>query len=549
MYFSLKYAFLRNFYRIFTIYLHEVVYHKVMNTIYRFFKQNPSRYGYLTDSFFGITIPLIFTLVIWFFRNVLIPSNILLIYLLGVFFVSIRFGFFASILACLIIAASFAFFFAYPIFSLEIYDFDNVIGLSIMLVVGIISSDLTQKLRSKTLLIESKEQKSSMLYRLSKDLAQVHTEKEIITIAVTHIHAEFDSLSTFLFPNDLNKLTYSNELPYVSLKNIDLDIANWAFNHKKMAGKGTTNLPIEPYLYMPLTCSLGTIGVLVLQLSDIQPSFMPEQYQFLDTVVNQILHALERAKLAEQAKEATLKMQAEALRNSLLSSISHDLRTPLATIIGAASTLESDTGELTEDNRKKLISSIVEESQRMSDLTTKILEMARLEAGEVILHKEWYTPEEIIGSALHCLDKKLKCREVNLYLSQDLALIQLDAVLIQQVIINLLDNAHKYSSLEKSIDIFVDATSNDLTISIIDAGVGVPEHLLPKIFDKFFQVNTESAQSGVGLGLPICRAIIEAHGGIISASNHPEGGLIIKFNLPMLESPPCMDLEEKAIVL
>jgi two-component system sensor histidine kinase KdpD len=185
----------------------------------------------------------------------------------------------------------------------------------------------------------------------------------------------------------------------------------------------------------------------------------------------------------------------------------------------------------------------------MSDLTAKILEMARLEAGEVILHKEWYTPEEIIGSALHYLDKKLKCRQVNLHLSQDLALIQVDAVLVQQVIINLLDNAHKYSPLDKSIDIFVDATSNDLAISIIDAGTGVPEQLLSKIFDKFFQVNTESAQSGVGLGLPICRAIIEAHGGEISAMNRLEGGFIMKFNLPMLESPPCMDLEEKTMVL
>jgi two-component system sensor histidine kinase KdpD len=521
-----------------------------MSIIYGLFKQNPSRYGYIIDSFFGVAIPLALTFATWFFRDILIPSNILLIYLLGVFFVAIQFSFFASILACLTIAVSFAFFFAYPIFSLEIYDFDNLIGLSIMLVVGTVTSDLTQKLRLKTQLIESKEQKSSILYRLSKNLSEVHTEREIIIVAVKHIHSEFKSLNTFLFPDDTNKLVYPNENPLnISLKKIDLDVANWAFNHKKIAGNGTDNLTNEPYFYTPLTCSIGTIGVLALEPIKLQNTLISEQYQFLDTFITQILQALERAKLAEQAKEATLKMQAEALRNSLLSSISHDLRTPLATIIGAASTLEIDADKLTKENRKKLVSAIVEEAQRMSELTTKILEMARLESGEVVLHKEWYAPEEIIGSALRCLDKKLKHRQVNLHIAQDLPLIQVDAVLLQQVIINLLDNAHKHSTLDNSIDICVEATSSALFISIIDSGTGVPENLLAKIFDKFFQVHKESAQSGVGLGLPICRAIVEAHGGLIEATNRAEGGLIIKFNLPVLENPPSIDFDEKSAAL
>jgi two-component system sensor histidine kinase KdpD len=236
-------------------------------------------------------------------------------------------------------------------------------------------------------------------------------------------------------------------------------------------------------------------------------------------------------------------MQTEALRNSLLSSISHDLRNPLAIIIGAASTLEIEDEQLTAQNRKKLAHAIAEEAQHISELTTKILEMAKLETGEVVLNKQWYTPEEIIGSALHYLDKKLQYRQINLHIADNLALIHVDAVLLQQVMINLIDNADKYSPVEKVIDIFVESSESDLIISVADKGSGIPENMQEKIFDKFFQIHTESAQSGVGLGLSICLSIIHAHGGEIHATNCKDGGLIIKFNLPVLETPPNMNLE------
>ncbi len=494
----------------------------------------------------SLLVPLALTLVAWFFRDILIPSNVLLIYLLGVFFVAIQFGLFSSVLASLISAAAFAFFFAPPIFSLKIADFDNLMGLVIMLIVGTVTSKLTENLRVKSKLIENKERKASALYGLSKALAESRSEKEIIHVAVHHIYAEFKSLNTFLFPDRQRLVHYPDESPLnISLQTVDLNVANWVFQHGQMAGKDTDNLPNESCVYIPLNCSLGTIGVLAMNPIEL----VEEQQQFLETFVTQIIHALERAKLAEQAKEATLKMQTEALRNSLLSSISHDLRTPLATIIGAATTLETDAERLTENNRKKLANAIAEEAQRISDLTTKILEMAKLETGEVVLNKEWYAPEEIIGSALRCLDKKLKYRQINLHIAQDLALIHVDAVLLQQVIVNLLDNADKYSPVEQPIDIFVEPNTSNLTISIADRGLGISENLLEKIFDKFFQIHTESAQSGVGLGLSICRAIVEAHGGEIHALLREGGGLEMKFNLPVLEKPPVMDLEENGLTL
>lgn len=501
----------------------------------------------LANRLGGIVIPLVLTLMDWPFRDMLTPSNILLVYLLGVFFVALRFGLSPSILASLTSAAAFAFFFAPPIFSFAIADPENLVGLAVMLVVGVVTSNLAENVRHQARVAEHRERRASALYRLSKELAEARLETEIIEIGVRQLHAEFGGRNTLLFPDRNGKLCYPDEPPMdISLRAADLGVARWVFNHGQMAGNSTETLPSEAAVYVPLNGSTGTIGVLVLEPVNLRRIFLPEQRRLLDTFVNQIVHTLERAKLAEQAKDATLKMQAETLRNSLLSSISHDLRTPLATIVGAASTLETNE-RLNENSRKKLVSAISEEAQRMSDLSTKILEMARLEAGEVKLNRQWYAPEEIVGSALRRLDKKLKTRPVNVTMADNQALIHVDAVLLQQVLVNLLDNADKYSPTGLPIDISVETTPLGLSIAIADSGPGIPEDLQQTIFDKFFRIHAESAQSGVGLGLSICRAIVEAHGGDIQASKRSGGGAVFQLHLPLLECPPTIAPEEKGL--
>jgi two-component system sensor histidine kinase KdpD len=501
------------------------------------------------DRFWGIAIPLALTLIDWPLREILSPSNILLVYLLGVFFVALRFGLWPSILASLTSAAAFAFFFAPPIFSFAIADPENLVGLTVMLVVAAVTSNLAENIRQQARIAEHRERRVSALYSLSKELALARLEKEIIEIGVRHIHSEFGGRNTLLFPDRNGLVCYPDEPPWdISLQGADLGVARWVLNHGQMAGNGTDTLPSEAAVYLPLNGSTGTIGVLVLEPVDLRRIFLPEQRQLLDTFVNQIVHTLERANLAEQAKEATLKMQAETLRNSLLSSISHDLRNPLATIVGAASTLETDEERLNKDSRRKLVTAISEEAQRMSDLTIKILDMARLEAGKVVLNRQWYAPEEIVGSALLRLDKKLKARQVNIHMADNLALIHVDAVLLQQVMVNLLDNADKYSPAGLPIDISVETTPLGLSITVSDRGPGIPEGLQQKVFDKFFRVNEESAQSGVGLGLSICRAIVEAHGGKIQVTNRNVGGTLFQFYLPILECPPTIDPEEKGLL-
>jgi len=505
------------------------------------FDRQDSEYFYIY-WLWGIAVPLLLTLIDWPFRQILTPSNILMFYLLGVFFVAIRFGFWPSILASLTNAAAFAYFFAPPIFSFAIAEPENLAGLAVTMVVGTVTSKLAENLRHQARVAEQRERRASALYRLSKELAEARLETDIIEIGVHHLHAEFGGRNTFLFPDRNGLVCYPDEPPLdISLLGADLGVAQWVFDNGRMPSA----LANATAMYIPLNGSTGTIGVLVLEQANSSGVFLPEQRQLLDTFVNQIVHTLERANLAEKAKEATLKMQAETLRNSLLSSISHDLRTPLATIVGAASTLETDEERLTKDSRRKLAGAISEEAQRMSELTTKILEMARLEAGEVLLNRQWYAPEEIVGSALSRLDKKLKNRQINIHMADNLALVHVDAVLLQQVMVNLLDNADKYSPAGLPIDISVGTTPFSLSITVADHGRGIPEGLQQKIFDKFFRIHAESAQSGVGLGLSICRAIVEAHGGEIQVSNCSGGGAMFQLHIPILECPPTIDPQEK----
>lgn len=490
--------------------------------------------------------PLLLTLLDWPFRSVLKPSNILLIYLLGVFFAALRFGLWPSMLASLTSAGAFAYFFAPPIFSFAIADQDNLLGLAVMLVIGTVTSKLAETVRVQSRAATLREKRASALYRLSKELAEARLEPDIIEIGVRHIYAEFGCNNTILLADRAGELAYPNQKFWPSsARSADLSVARWVFNHGKIAGHGGEYFSQAAALYLPLTGAMRTIGVLVLEPFDADRLAQDEQRLFLDTFIGQIVQTLERAYLVEQTKEASLKIQSETLRNSLLSSISHDLRTPLATIVGAASTLETDEDRLTDGKRKQLVQTISSEAHRMADLTTKILEMARLEAGEVSLNRQWYEPEEIIGSALRRLDKTLKQRQVNIQIANSQALIYVDAVLLQQVLINLLDNAVKYSAIDSPIDILVETTQEGVAIQIADRGIGISPGFEEKIFDKFFQIHPEGAQSGVGLGLSICRAIVEAHGGDISAGRRKGGGSVFKLRLPCSESPPTIALEEK----
>jgi two-component system sensor histidine kinase KdpD len=326
-----------------------------------------------------------------------------------------------------------------------------------------------------------------------------------------------------------------------SLLGADLSVAQWVFDHNEMAGQGTNTLPGAAAIYFPFQNEDKVLGVLALLPVNLRRVFLPEQQKLLETFLRQIGQAIARIRFAEQARVTHTQIEAERLRNSLLSAISHDLRTPLATIIGSASTLAENSDQLQSQDRLDLSRAIVDEAERMSSLINNILDMARLDAGALELNKQWHPIEEIIGTVLTVLQKQLTNRKVKVKLPPGIPMLYADSVMIEQVLINLLENAVRYTPAESPLEISSEISSSSVKITVADHGPGIPKGKEERLFEKFYQTRHEAAQSGVGLGLAICRAIIEVHGGKIFAQNRPHGGAEFTFILPMDQSPPIIE--------
>lgn len=471
-------------------------------------------------------------------------ANLVMVYLVGVIFVATRYGQGPSILASVLAVAGFDFLFVTPYYSLSVSDTQYLVTLLGMLAVAMVISHLMANVRYQARVASHRERRATVLYRMSRELSAARTEGEIVRIALRHLHAEFGSRNVILFPNAQGRIVHPRESPLgASLRGADLGVAQWVYDHNEMAGQGTQTLAGAKAVYFPLGTEDQAIGVLSLLPVNLRRIFLPEQRQLLETFLTQIAHALERVRLAEQARAAAVEMEAERLRNSLLSSISHDLRTPLAAIVGSASTLAESNEALGAQERQELGRAIVEEAVRMSHLIDNILDMARLDAGAVRLNRQWHVLEEIIGAALNRLESRLLGRAVTVRLPRDLPLVYVDAVMIEQVLVNLLENAAKYTPPASPIEISAERSAFTVTVSVADRGPGIPCGQEERLFQKFYRVQGEAAQSGVGLGLAICKAIVEAHGGWIRAKNRGTGGAIFSFSLPQEKAQPTIEPE------
>jgi two-component system sensor histidine kinase KdpD len=380
-----------------------------------------------------------------------------------------------------------------------------------------------------------------VLYAMSRDLTASQSEDEIVRTAVHHLYSEFGSQNVILFPDANGRIIYpTGQAIPESLHGADLSVAQWVLDHNEIAGQGTNTLPGTEAIYFPLCNKETMLGVLVLLPVNLRRVYLPEQRKLLETFLGQIAQAIIRVKLTEQTKKVQVEMEAERLRNMLLSSISHDLRTPLTTIVGSAITLMEENSALKSGDKLELSRSIYDEAQRMSSLINNFLYMARLDAGTIELNKQWIPLEEIIGTVLTCLQKRLANRRVTVNLPPGMPMVYVDAVMIEQVLINLLENVLRYTPDKGPVEIMAEASSAKMEISIADQGPGIPNGLENKLFEKFYRVQHEAAQSGVGLGLAICRAIIEAHGGSIQAKNRPTGGAVFSFMIPLDHAQPKM---------
>ncbi len=372
----------------------------------------------------------------------------------------------------------------------------------------------------------------------------------MVTFAARHLHDVFSCPVSILLPGMDGALASAAAVGDGPFDNQnERGAAEWSRQNRKWAGRGTTTLPGAACLFVPLIAGEQCVGVL--GLSPREASRFEEQAEqhLLETFASQISLALQRAQLANEAQSARVQVEAERLRNALLSSVSHDLRTPLATIAGASSMLAEQPEALTPELRRELAESIYEESDRLNRLVSNLLDITRLESGTVKLKREWQPIEEVIGVVLHRLEKKRASHPIQLHVPPDLPLVPIDGLLIQQVLFNLFDNAMKYSPPGREIDLSASADNGSVLVEVADRGAGLSQEERSNVFDKFYRANSHHQKGGVGLGLTVCRGIIESHGGRIWAEHRSGGGTVFRFTLPIVGEPPVVAIEEESASL
>jgi two-component system sensor histidine kinase KdpD len=466
-------------------------------------------------------------------------ANLIMVYLLGVAFVANRFGRGPSALATCLSVALFDFFFVPPYLTFAVSDTQYIVTFAVMLLVGLLISTLAVRVREQAEAAFQRERRTQALYAMSRDLAGLRTPEEIAAITCRQVVLLFQGAAALLRPDRDGRLIPHPEGAFTLDAQEDA-VARWAFDHGRPAGVSTDTLPGASALYVPLRSGRSALGVLALRPAPGAPAFSPDQLDLLEALAHQAAASLERARLAVESDAARLAAERERLRSTLLSSVSHDFRTPLTAITGAASTLLQDVA-LDAAAQRDLKETIYEEAERLNRLVTNLLNMTRLESGSVELQREWHPLEEVIGSALARVAGRLGERRVETSLPDDVPLVPMDAGLVEQVLVNLLENAIKYAGPSCSIRIDVRREAG-VTITVADDGPGIPAGDEERIFEKFHRGGSRG-EGGFGLGLPICRAIVAAHGGRIWAENRAPRGAAFHFTLPVEGEPPPLPAE------
>ena len=466
-------------------------------------------------------------------------SNIVMIYMLGVVVAGLRIGRLPSVLTAVLNVICLDFFFVAPRFTFAVTDAQYLVTFAVMLTIALVIATLMASVRQQTRVAGARERRTALLYAMSRELAATRDVDGMARLAVRHVAEVFESDAVVLLPNGAGRLRYPTEAPSDrAFRGADLAIAQWVADHGRRAGLGSDTLPAAPALYLPLAEGGRGLGVLAVRPRNPRRVLLPEQRHLLETFAGQIGLALERARLAELAAGARVAAERETLRNTLLSSISHDLRTPLAAMAGAASTLATRGSSLDEPTRSGLARSIERKARDMSELVSKVLDLMRLDSGELTLRRDWESLDDLVAAALEHTDEELKGHRVVLAMPADLPLVFVDAVLVVQVLTNLLDNAAKYTPAGTTITIGATAGEDVVSVTVDDDGPGLPPGDPEKLFDKFHRGNDEGTIVGAGLGLTICRAIVSAHGGTIGARPRPGGGARFGFTLPTTETTP-----------
>ena len=472
------------------------------------------------------------------------------VFLMGVLGVAYTFGLGPSLLAAVVSMLCYNFFFMPPLYTFTIADPTNIAALFFFLITALVVSNLTARVRRQAETARIRAATTNALYTFSKNLASIVTLDDLLWASVSQIAASLKADVVILMPGDKRAIEVAATYPPGdTIDDADMGAAKWSFDSGRPAGRGADTLPGARRLFLPLRTSRGVIGVVGLapgRRAEIILS--PDERRLLDALMDQSAVALERVRLGTEMDEARVAAEAERLRGALLTSLSHDLKTPLASILGSASSLR-EYGELFDKKaRDDLTRTIEEEAGRLSRFVANLLDMTRLEAGAIELKREASDMSEIIGAAVHQMKALLQGFELDYDIEFDLPLVDLDVLLMEQVLINLLENAAKYSAPASTITIAAKRDNGRVRIQVIDEGPGIPEDRLTRIFEKFHRVNGGDRQrAGTGLGLAICRGFVEAMGGTIIAANRPDRpGAIFSVELPIAAERPLAPIEATA---
>jgi len=468
-------------------------------------------------------------------QHVLGVSNIALVFLTAVLASAITYGLWPALFGCLVSVLAYNFFFLPPVYTFTIDNPENVINLFVFAIVALIASNLTARIRAQAVAARERAKMTENLYLFSRKLAVVVTLDDLLWATAFQIAQMLNLRVVILLPEGESVAVRAGYPPEDVLDEADLAAAKWVWEHATPAGRGADTLPGAKRLFLPMRTGRGTVGIVGLDSDRAGLLLTPDQRRLFDALTDQAALAIERVNLVEDIDRARIAAETERLRSALLTSISHDLRTPLASILGSASSLKTYGASLDNAAQDELIGTIQEEAERLNRFIANLLDMTRLESGAVEPNADLVDLADVIGSALRRAAKVLAKHAIELDLGADLPMLKLDPVLFEQVLFNLLDNAAKYSPAGTQIRVEARRDGGRIKLRVLDEGDGIPPADLERIFDKFYRVQAaDRKRAGTGLGLAICRGFVEAMGGTIVAGNRESGhGAVFTITLPV----------------
>ncbi len=474
-------------------------------------------------------------------------ANIVMLFMLTVLVIALKFGRMAAITASLVSVAAFDFLFVPPRLSFSVSNGQYLVTFGVMLAVGIVTGHLASGLRHEVFVTIQREKRARALYEFARELSRALGVEQVCEWTRQALQDSLEAHALLLIPDAAGRLALpafpATENPHgLHFSVLDMAIAQWAFDNAAPAGLGTSTVPTSVYSFVPLIAPVCARGVLAIRNDPAAAVPAHEQGAQLNAFAALAAIALERVHYIAVAQEAVLHAESERLRNSLLAAVSHDLRTPLTSLLGLSESLAMSQPRLS-PGQAEMAGALRDEAQRMCRSVENLLEMARIQSGSVRLNQQWQSFEEVAGAALRASRPALTRHDLRTRIAADLPLVRCDAMLIERVLCNLVENAAKYTPPGAVITLAAVVAGSWLSVQVSDDGPGLPPGSEEAIFDKFVRGATQAGGTGVGLGLSICRSLVEAHGGTIKAGNAAPHGACFTFLLPLGTPPGFIDME------